>query len=42
MRVEEINEDFEWLQYNDQLKLIRSKKDNMYQVQSILFPPPIY
>ncbi|EAX78618.1 hypothetical protein TVAG_079070 [Trichomonas vaginalis G3] len=33
---EAINEEYEWVQYNKQLRLIRSVKDDMYQMQSIL------
>ncbi|KAI5501674.1 KilA, N-terminal/APSES-type HTH, DNA-binding family, partial [Trichomonas vaginalis G3] len=33
---EAINEEYEWIQYNKQLRLIRSVKDDMYQMQSIL------
>ncbi|EAX72723.1 hypothetical protein TVAG_062160 [Trichomonas vaginalis G3] len=33
---EDINEEYEWVQYNKQLRLIRSVKDDMYQMQSIL------
>ena len=31
-----INEDYEWLQYNEKLKIIHSIKDDMYQMQSII------
>ncbi|EAX84420.1 hypothetical protein TVAG_584490 [Trichomonas vaginalis G3] len=31
-----INEEYEYIQYNKQLRLIRSVKDDMYQMQSIL------
>ena len=33
---EVINEEYEYIQYNKQLRLIRSVKDDMYQMQSIL------
>ncbi|EAX76105.1 hypothetical protein TVAG_314420, partial [Trichomonas vaginalis G3] len=33
---EAINEEYEWVQFNKQLHLIRSVKDDMYQMQSIL------
>ncbi|EAX97180.1 hypothetical protein TVAG_355410 [Trichomonas vaginalis G3] len=33
---EAINEEYEWIQYNKQLRLIHSVKDDMYQMQSIL------
>ncbi|EAX67684.1 hypothetical protein TVAG_510010 [Trichomonas vaginalis G3] len=33
---EPINEEYEYIQYNKQLRLIRSVKDDMYQMQSIL------
>ncbi|KAI5502920.1 KilA, N-terminal/APSES-type HTH, DNA-binding family [Trichomonas vaginalis G3] len=33
---EAIDEEYEWVQYNKQLRLIRSVKDDMYQMQSIL------
>ncbi|KAI5486820.1 KilA, N-terminal/APSES-type HTH, DNA-binding family [Trichomonas vaginalis G3] len=33
---EAINEEYEYIQYNKQLRLIRSVKDDMYQMQSIL------
>ncbi|KAK8836767.1 hypothetical protein M9Y10_037289 [Tritrichomonas musculus] len=33
---ERINDDYEWIQYNKQLRIIRSIKDNMYQMQSII------
>ncbi|EAX95461.1 hypothetical protein TVAG_243500, partial [Trichomonas vaginalis G3] len=33
---EAINEEYEWVQFNKQLRLIRSVKDDMYQMQSIL------
>ncbi|EAY06807.1 hypothetical protein TVAG_313820 [Trichomonas vaginalis G3] len=33
---EAISEEYEWVQYNKQLRLIRSVKDDMYQMQSIL------
>ena len=31
-----INEDYEWFQYNNKLKIIHSIKDDMYQMQSII------
>ena len=34
--VEPINDDYEYIQYNDKLRLIHSIKDDMYQAQSIL------
>ena len=34
--VETINDDYEWIQYNDKLRIIHSIKDDMYQMQSIL------
>ncbi|KAK8857774.1 hypothetical protein M9Y10_016185 [Tritrichomonas musculus] len=33
---ESINDDYEWIQYNKQLRIIHSIKDDMYQVQSII------
>lgn len=33
---EQINDDYEWIQYNEHLRLIHSKKDDMYQMQSIV------
>ena len=33
---EPINDDYEWLQYNNQLRIIRSIHDDMYQMQSII------
>ncbi|EAX99530.1 hypothetical protein TVAG_241060, partial [Trichomonas vaginalis G3] len=33
---EAISEEYEWVQLNKQLRLIRSVKDDMYQMQSIL------
>ncbi|KAK8895288.1 hypothetical protein M9Y10_023734 [Tritrichomonas musculus] len=33
---EPINEDYEWIQYNKQLRIIHSVNDDMYQVQSII------
>ena len=33
---EQINDDYEWIQYNEHLRLIHSKKDDMYQMQSII------
>ncbi|KAK8849289.1 hypothetical protein M9Y10_018658 [Tritrichomonas musculus] len=34
--VEKINDDYEYIQYNEKLRLIHSIKDDMYQMQSIL------
>ena len=34
--VESINDDYEYIQYNEKLRLIHSIKDDMYQAQSIL------
>ena len=34
--IEPINEDYEYIQYNDKLRLIHSIKDDMYQMQSII------
>ena len=34
--VEAINDDYEWIQYNDKLRIIHSIKDDMYQMQSII------
>ena len=33
---EKINDDYEWIQYNEKLRLIRSVKDDMYQMKSIV------
>ncbi|KAI5524111.1 KilA, N-terminal/APSES-type HTH, DNA-binding family [Trichomonas vaginalis G3] len=33
---EAINEEYEYIQYNKQLRLIRSVKDDIYQMQSIM------
>ena len=33
---EAINEEYEYIQYNKQLRLIRSVKDDMHQMQSIM------
>ena len=33
---ESINNDYEWIQYNNDLRIIRSKKDDMFHAQSIL------
>ena len=33
---ESINDDYEWIQYNKQLRIIHSIKDDMYQMQSII------
>ena len=33
---EPINDDYEWIQYNKQLRIIHSIKDDMYQMQSII------
>ena len=34
--VESINDDYEYIQYNDKLRLIHSIKDDMYQMNSII------
>ena len=34
--IEAINEDYEFIQYNDKLRLIHSINDDMYQMQSII------
>ena len=34
--IEKINDDYEWIQYNEKLRLIHSIKDDMYQMQSII------
>ena len=34
--VEKINDDYEYIQYNEKLRLIHSIKDDMYQMQSII------
>lgn len=34
--IEPINEDYEYIQYNEKLRLIHSIKDDMYQMQSII------
>ena len=34
--IEAINNNYEWIQYNKQLRLIRSIHDDMYQMQSII------
>ena len=34
--IEPINDDYEYIQYNDKLRLIHSIKDDMYQMQSII------
>ena len=34
--IEAINEDYEWLQYNEQLRIIHSINDDMFQLQSIV------
>ena len=31
-----INDDYEWIQYNERLRIIHSIKDDMYQMQSIV------
>ena len=31
-----INDDYEWIQYNERLRIIHSIKDDMYQMQSII------
>lgn len=36
MIVEQINENYEWLQYNEHLRVIHSKKDNMFNANSII------
>ena len=36
VQVEPINADYEYLQYNEHLKIIHSIKDDMYQMQSII------
>lgn len=33
---EAINDEYEWIQYNSQLRIIRSVNDDMYQMQSII------
>lgn len=33
---EPINDDYEWIQYNNELRVIRSVHDDMYQIQSII------
>lgn len=33
---EPINDNYEWIQYNKQLRIIHSIKDDMYQIQSII------
>ena len=33
---EPINDDYEWIQYNKQLRIIHSINDDMYQIQSII------
>lgn len=33
---EPINDDYEWIQYNNELRIIRSIKDDMYQMKSII------
>ena len=33
---EQINEDYEWIQYNSKLRIIHSIKDDYFQMQSIL------
>ena len=40
---EAINEEYEWVQYNKQLRLIHSIKDDMYQMKSIVdaLSPPL-
>ena len=35
-KAEPINEDYEWLQYNEHLRIIHSIKDDMFQAQSIV------
>ena len=34
--VEKINDEYEYIQYNEKLRLIHSIKDDMYQMQSII------
>ena len=34
--IEAINDDYEYIQYNEHLRIIHSKKDDMYQMQSII------
>ena len=34
--IESINDDYEYIQYNEQLRIIHSIKDDMYQMQSII------
>ena len=34
--IEAINNDYEYIQYNEHIRLIHSKKDDMYQMQSII------
>ena len=36
IKAEPINENYEWLQYNEHLRIIHSIKDDMFQVQSIV------
>ena len=31
-----INEDYEWVKYNERLRVLHSIKDDMYQMQSII------
>ena len=33
---EAINDEYEWIQYNNHLRIIRSVNDDMYQMQSII------
>ena len=35
-KAEKINDDYEWLQYNEHLRIIHSIKDDMFQAQSII------
>ena len=34
--VEPINDEYEYIQYNEQLRIIHSKSDDFYQMQSII------
>ena len=34
--IEAINDDYEYIQYNEHLRIIHSKKDDMYQMNSII------
>ena len=35
-KAEKINDDYEWIQYNEHLRIIHSIKDDMFQAQSII------